>query len=131
MQLLDENWNLIEETTVACPAGNASSPVQFEVPINFSVEAGNTYRLVAASSPEMIREFSSEHEGFPYPIGDVGTVTGGTINNAETNTTVYYFYNWKVQTGDVKLVNRKESHILLKFKKHLMLQLEILSNSLH
>lgn len=103
VQLLDENWNLIEETTVACPAGNASSPVQFEVPINFSVEAGNTYRLVAASSPEMIREFSSEHEGFPYPIGDVGTVTGGTINNSETNTTVYYFfYNWKVQTGDVE-----------------------------
>src|SRR5690606_20888868 len=40
--------------------------------------------------------------GFPYPIGDVGTVTGGTINNSNTNNTVYYFfYNWTVQTGEI------------------------------
>src|SRR5690625_7856813 len=59
--------------------------------------------FVTEASTEIIKEFSSEHEGFPYPIGDVGTVTGGTINNAETNTTDYYiFYNWKVQTGDVE-----------------------------
>jgi hypothetical protein len=102
MQLLDQNWQVLEETTVACPAGNSSNPVQFEVPLNFSVEAGNTYRLVAAASPVMVREFSSEHPGFPYAIGDVGTVTGGTINNSDTNNTVYYFfYNWTVQTGEV------------------------------
>lgn len=100
MKLLDESWNVIEETTVACPAGNSSTPVQFEVPLNFSVEAGNTYRLVASQSPIMVREFSSSHPGFPYPIGDVGTVTGGTINNSNTNSDVYYFfYNWTVQTG--------------------------------
>lgn len=103
MQLLDENWQVLDETTVACPAGNSSNPVQFEVPLNFSVEAGNTYRLVAASSPVMVREFSSEHAGFPYPIGDVGSVIGGTINNSETNNTLYYFfYNWTVQTGEVE-----------------------------
>src|SRR5690606_20833278 len=102
MQLLDENWTVLDETTVACPAGSSSNPVQFEVPLNFTVEAGNTYRLVAASSPTMVREFSSEHPGFPYPIGDVGTVTGGTINNSNTNNTVYYFfYNWTVQTGEI------------------------------
>ncbi|MFA7687807.1 MAG: T9SS type A sorting domain-containing protein [Moheibacter sp.] len=104
MQLLDEDWNVLEETTVACPAGNSSNPVQFEVPLSFSVEAGNTYRLVAAASPTLVREFSSEHSGFPYPIGDVGSVTGGTINNANTNNTVYYFfYNWTVQTGDISV----------------------------
>lgn len=101
MQLLDEAYNVLDETTVSCPAGNSSSPVQFEVPLNFSVEAGNTYRLVAAQSPVMVREFSGEHPGFPYPIGDVGSVTGGTINNSNTNNTVYYFfYNWTVQTGE-------------------------------
>ncbi len=103
VQLLDVNWNLIEEATIAVPAGNSSNPVQHELPLNFSVEAGNTYRLVAAfPSVEMVREFSSEHPGFPYPIGDVGTVTGGTINNSNTNNTVYYFfYNWTVETGSV------------------------------
>lgn len=104
MQLLDENWAVLDETTIACPAGNSSNPVQFEVPLNFSVEAGNTYRLVAASSPTLVREFSSEHPGFPYSIGDVGTVTGGTINNSHSNNTVYYFfYNWTVQTGDISI----------------------------
>lgn len=104
MQLLDEDWNVLDETTVSCPAGNSSNPVQFEVPLSFSVEGGNTYRLVAAASPTLVREFSSEHPGFPYPIGDLGSVTGGTINNANTNNTVYYFfYNWTVQTGDISV----------------------------
>ncbi len=102
VQLLDVNWDLIEETTIAVPAGNSTNPIQHELSLNFSVEAGNTYRLVAAfPSVEMVREFSSEHAGFPYPIGDVGTVTGGTINNSNTNNTVYYFfYNWTVETGE-------------------------------
>ncbi|MBW7870553.1 MAG: T9SS type A sorting domain-containing protein [Flavobacteriia bacterium] len=100
MQLLDDNWQLLDQTTISCPAGNASNPVQFEVPLNFSVDAGKTYRLVADQSPVMVREFSSEHPGFPYPIGSAGSVTGGTINNSNTNNTVYYFfYNWTVQTG--------------------------------
>lgn len=101
VQLLDENWQLIEETTVTCPAGNSSNAVQFEVPLDFDVEADNTYRLVAVSGPGMIREFSSEHPGFPYPIADVGSITGGTIDNSNSNDTVYYFfYNWTVSVGD-------------------------------
>lgn len=104
MQLLDENWAVLQTTTVACPAGNSSSPVQFEVPLNFEAEAGNTYRLVAAASPEMIREFSSGHPGFPYPLGDAGSVTGGTINNSNTNSAVYYFfYNWTLTTGGLEV----------------------------
>lgn len=104
MQLLDENWVLIEETTVACPAGSSTTPVQFTVPLNFSVQGGNNYKIVAESSPVMIREFSSQHPGFPYPIGTVGSVTGGTINSSNTNATVYYFfYNWTVEIGSVEI----------------------------
>lgn len=100
MQLLDENWQVLDQSTIACPAGNSSNPVQFEVPLNFTVEANKTYRLVAESSPEMVREFSGSHPGFPYPIGTAGSVTGGTINNSNSNNTVYYFfYNWTVETG--------------------------------
>lgn len=111
VQLLDENWSMIEETTLSTPAGNSANPVQHEIELNFEVQAGNTYRLVASSSPEMIREFTSEHPGYPYDIGDVGTVTGGTLNNSNSNNTVYYFfYNWTVSTfeGEVCESDREE-----------------------
>lgn len=99
VQLLDENWDFLEETTVSVPSGSSSNPTVFEVPLDFEVEADKTYRLVAVSGPEMIREFSSGHSGYPYPIGEVGSVTGGTINNSDSNSTVYYFfYNWTVST---------------------------------
>ncbi|HZW77454.1 MAG TPA: T9SS type A sorting domain-containing protein [Flavobacteriaceae bacterium] len=103
MQLLDENWNVLQETTVACPAGNASNPVAFEVNVDFEVEAGNRYHLVAASSPTMVREFSSAHAGFPYPLGTAGSVVGGTINGGYANNTVYYFfYNWTITVGTIE-----------------------------
>ena len=96
MQLLDENWNILDTVTVACPAG----PGIFQVPLNFDVTAGNTYHLVAASGPAMVREFSSGHSGFPYPIDTVGSVVGGTINSSYSNNNVYYFfYNWTVEVS--------------------------------
>lgn len=114
MQLLDVNWELIESATISTPAGSPSNPVQYQVDLDFSVEAGNTYRLVAASSPEMIREFSSGHPGFPYPIGTAGTVTGGTINRSHSNNNVYYFfYNWTVTVGDVEICTSAKEEVVV------------------
>ncbi len=102
IQLKDNTLAILEEITIAAPAGNSSSPVQFTLQLNFFVPAGTDYNLVAESGPvEMIREFSSEHPGFPYPIGTVGTVIGGTINDNDSNSTVYYFfYNWTATPGE-------------------------------
>lgn len=94
LQLLDDTWNVLQTTTVPCPAG----PAVFQVPVGFDVTAGNTYHLVAASGPAMVREFSSGHPGFPYPIDTLGSIVGGTINNSNTNNGLYYFfYNWTVE----------------------------------
>ena len=96
MQLLDENWNILDTATIACPAG----PAVFQVPLSFDVTAGNTYHLVAASGPAMVREFSSGHPGFPYPVDTVGSVVGGTINSSYSNNGLYYFfYNWTVEVA--------------------------------
>lgn len=114
VQLLDEDWSLLEEKTVTTPAGNASNPIQHEVELDFDVTGGNTYRLVASASPDMIREFSSEHPGFPYEIGDVGTVTGGTLNNSHSNNTVYYFfYNWTVTASDVEVCESERKEVVV------------------
>lgn len=95
IQLKDSNLNVLETANVAAPAGGTnSSPVQFTVPLNFYINQGTGHRLVVLSGPAMIRDLSSS-ASFPAPIGAVGHITQGTINNANTNATVYYFlYNW-------------------------------------
>jgi hypothetical protein len=95
LQLKDNNLNVLETVNVAAPAGGSSAaPVQFTVPLNFYIEQANGYRLVVASGPAMIRDLASS-SSFPAPIGSVGQVTQGTINNSLTNATTYYFlYNW-------------------------------------
>ena len=95
MQLKDSNFNIIATTTVAAPAGGTgANPVAFTVPLNFTIPVGTGYRLVADSAPAMIRDLSGN--SFPYPIGTVGSITQGTINDSNTgNPGVYYlFYNW-------------------------------------
>lgn len=102
IQLKDLDFNIVEEVTVATPPGNSGNPLQFTVDLDFEIPAGNGWRLVASESPVMVREFSSGHPGFPYPIGTVGSVTQGTINDSNTsNPTVYYFfYNWSFTPYD-------------------------------
>lgn len=102
IQLKDLDFNIIEEVTVATPPGNSGNPLQFTVDLDFEIPEGNGWRLVASESPVMVREFSSGHPGFPYPIGTVGSVTQGTINDSNTsNPTVYYFfYNWSFTPYD-------------------------------
>lgn len=109
MQLKDNGLNIMEQLTVSAPAGNSTTPVQFTVNLDFFVPAGTDYNLVAESSPVMVREFSSGHPGFPYPIGTSGSVFGGTINDNDTNATVYYFfYNWTFTPGVVCTSDRVE-----------------------
>jgi hypothetical protein len=95
IQLKDSSLNVLQTWTIATPAGGSgANPVQFTVPLNYIIPIGTGYRLVALSpSPNMIRDLASG--GFPFPIGSVGSVTQGTISNANTNaTTHYFFYNW-------------------------------------
>jgi len=102
IQLKDLDFNIVEEVTVATPPGSSGSPLQFTVDLDFEITPGTGWRLVAAESPVMVREFSSGHPGYPYPIGTVGSVTQGTINDSNTsNPTVYYFfYNWSFTPYD-------------------------------
>lgn len=95
--LLDANYASVQEITVTVPSGGSSSaPLQHTIPLNFFVQANKTYRLVARSSPSMRRDLAIG--GFPYPLGSLGAITGGTINNNPgTNATAYYFFfNWNV-----------------------------------
>lgn len=95
IDLKDSNQSVLQTWNISTPAGGTgSNPVQFTVALNYTVPIGNGYRLLAVSSPSMVRDLGSN--AFPYPLGSVGSVTQGTINNSlTTNPGVYYFfYNW-------------------------------------
>lgn len=96
VELLDANYVKLLQKSITIPAGGTSSvPLQVTLPLGFSAPSGATYKLVAWSSPSMIRD--SGTNPFPYSLGTLGAITGGTINNSTTNSGVYYFfYNWKV-----------------------------------
>lgn len=93
LQLKDSNWALLETINVDAPAGGTgSNPVQFTVPVNLTIAPGS-YKLVVDSGPAMIRDTGTN--AFPFAIGTVGSITAGTINDANNNSGVYYFlYNW-------------------------------------
>jgi hypothetical protein len=101
IELKDSSWGLLQTITVAAPAGGTgAAPVQFTVPINLTIQPGSYKLVVVSGSPAMIRDLGTN--SFPYPLGTVGSVTGGTINNANTNSGVYYFlYNWNVTPGTI------------------------------
>jgi hypothetical protein len=84
---------VLQTATVAIPTGTVGTP--YTVPLNFNVTPGTGYRLIAVSSPSMIRE--SSLGGFPYSLGQVGNITSGYIGG--TSTTYYFFYNWQFSFG--------------------------------
>lgn len=109
INLKDSNLNVLQTLTIATPAGGTgANPVQFTVPLNFTIPVGTGYRLVAVSSPAMIRDTGTN--AYPFPIGTVGSVTQGTINNSLTsNAGVYYFfYNWNYSPATICASAREE-----------------------
>jgi subtilisin-like proprotein convertase family protein len=77
-------------TTPTIPSGTGSTPTT--VSIGWNIPVGSGYRLLATTSPSLVRE--SSLGGFPYAVGSFGSITSGYISG--TTTTYYYFYNWSV-----------------------------------
>ncbi|MFM7014723.1 MAG: hypothetical protein ACKOX3_00195, partial [Bacteroidota bacterium] len=80
-------------TTPSIPTGTGTTATT--VNLGWSIPIGTGYKLLAITSPSLVREATLG--GFPYAIGTVGSITGGYISGAST--TYYYFYNWSVTTG--------------------------------
>lgn len=111
MQLKDAAYNVLEERMINTPAGNPEDPLQYTLELDFDVPAGTNYSLVAKSSPRMVRETQSVHGNFPYPLGDVGVITQGMLQDtpsAANATTYYFFYNWTLTVGDFCASDRTE-----------------------
>jgi trimeric autotransporter adhesin len=97
VQVQDNTGTLIPglTATVAIPAGNSTTPVAFTVPLGFNIPAGTGLRLIAVSSPSLVRETSGATYPYTSPSGNV-SITSGYISG--TSSTYYFFYNWQVST---------------------------------
>lgn len=114
MQLKDASFNIMEELMINTPAGNPDDPLQHTLELNFEVPAGTDYSLVAKSSPRMVRESQSIHGNFPYPLGDVGVITQGILQDTPTAanaTTYYFFYNWNLSAVEYCTSDRAEAAV--------------------
>ncbi|TAE12771.1 MAG: hypothetical protein EAY72_09040 [Bacteroidetes bacterium] len=94
INLTTSTGTVLTTRTIAIPAGNGTVP--FEMILNMDVPIGSDMRLIAVSSPAMVREQSLG--GYPYALGSYGAITNGYISG--TNSNYYYFYDWRmVPTG--------------------------------
>ena len=93
VELQNSSGTMLQTATCAVIAGGTSTPQTLT--LNFNIPVGTGYRLIAISSPYMVRE--SSLGGFPYSLGANGSITGGYISGAST--TYYYFYNWIMGGG--------------------------------
>ncbi len=93
VQLQNSSGTVLQAATVTVTGLGLTTPQP--ITLNFPVTTGTGLRLLAISSPSMVRE--SSVGGFPYSLGANGSITSGYISG--TSTTYYYFYNWKMSTG--------------------------------
>src|SRR5690554_5401550 len=98
---IDNGNTLVASTTITLPpGGSAAAAIPVTVPLNFDITPGN-YRLVKESGAGMLYNAATTGApGFPYLLGDVGTITGGATVTG-TSTLYYFFYNWTVSSASV------------------------------
>ncbi len=116
IHLQDADYNILEQKTVNLPAGNATEPLKYTVTLDFEVPAGEHYSLVSPSSPKLVREGASYHPGYPYPLGDVGYITQGMLQNvpgAANAATYYFFYNWSFSVLEESISDRVRADIIV------------------
>ncbi|RRJ92439.1 T9SS C-terminal target domain-containing protein [Paenimyroides tangerinum] len=95
INLTNSSGTVIETRTVAVPAGNATTPVLHTITLDLNVPAGVGYRLLAITSPSLVRDTTGNT--FPYVLGSLGSITGGYLSGASTS--YYYFYNWSIKSN--------------------------------
>jgi hypothetical protein len=84
IQLFDNGANLLMEATVNIVFGTNV------VDINFFIEPGNAYQIGIAEN-NVFRNSGSV--SYPYPVGDVGSITSSTFGANY----YYYLYNWQIK----------------------------------
>lgn len=86
VQLQDAASSVLQQTTIAVPAGES------RVTLNFPLTIGNEYRLTRTGSFSLYR--NNGGVSYPYSVGGVVSIIGSSAGASF----YYFFYDWEVQT---------------------------------
>jgi hypothetical protein len=56
---------------------------------------------VSSDNPQLWRDGIGSDQSYPYALGDVGAITGTTVNGGNAQNYYYFFYDWKVSVDAV------------------------------
>ena len=89
-QLIDEDENILEETTVFVTESG------FEVILNYEITPGENYGLrCVTEDPYLWREGTDSELFYPYDLGGLATITNSTAGPEFSY--YYFFYEWDVE----------------------------------
>ena len=94
--LVNANGGTIQSVTVNMEDG------ENVVDLNLFVPAGEGYGLrVSSDNPQLWRDGIGSDQSYPYALGDVGAITGTSVNGGNAQNYYYFFYDWKVSVDAV------------------------------
>ena len=92
--LYNSSFQLVESEEFNIPDGESV------VELDFFVPAGEDYILITdENNPQLWRDAAGSGVDYPYGLGDLGSITGSTVDGTNEFTYYYFFYDWNVSTA--------------------------------
>lgn len=90
------NNAVITQATFAIPTGES------RVELNFAVPGPGNYGLrVMSGDPQLWRDGIGSSLNYPYPLGNLGTITSSSATGTNATALYYFFYDWEVESDGI------------------------------
>ncbi len=100
IQVFNSDGSLLTSEVFDIPDGESI------VELNFLIPAGEDYVIITGDdNPQLWRDDNNADVNYPYELGDLGAITGTTINGQNEFTYYYFFYDWNVESAPVKCLS--------------------------
>ncbi len=95
--LINANNNtVITQAAFAIPNGESRVQLDFVVP-----GPGNYGLRVMDGDPQLWRDGIGSNPGYPYALGNLGTITSSSATGSNATALYYFFYDWEVESDGI------------------------------
>ena len=108
VRLLDRSTgNTVAEQVINIPDGESRIDLDFEVP------GPGLYGLrTVGGNPQLWRDGIGSNPAYPFPLGNVGAITGTSVTGQNTLALYYFFYDWEVESEGTECEGPREEVIV-------------------